>query len=147
VKPGYVPISVIAPLIQRWLDVYRSTRTEADGYTKIHNEGHLSVLSFHSGVSPRTLRQIVNNKKKAGAWDRGEKETELITFDMADKIVCATIGPLGWHTEESLAPYYGPIEVTYSELKRGYELPEGYEFDNQAKRYLWSNARAGKVAA
>jgi hypothetical protein len=137
---SYVPIAVVAPLIRRWLEVYKADRTENDGYATTPKEGHLSVLSFQCGVSPRTLRQIVNNKKKDGRFDSPEP-TDKITFDMADKIVCATIGPWGWRTEESLIPYYGPVEVSYSELRNGYELPEGYEFETNAKRYLWNAAR------
>ena len=151
-----IPIAVIAPLIRRWLDVYKATRAEesgngnrntyvADGCT---HDGYLVVLSFHCGVSARVLRRILNgNVECGGRKNRGVVDS--LTFDMADKIVCATMGPLAWHTEESLMPYYGPLKVTAAELVNGYELPEGFDFDSlpQQKKYRWSNARMRLEAA
>ena len=61
----------------------------------------MNILQFHTGVSARTLRRIKSKKYEYA---------ETIPFDMADKIVCGTVGPLAWHTEP-LSEYYGPLTV------------------------------------
>ena len=143
-SPNVVPVSVVKPYIKRWLDRYKA---QSDGNKNTHsnpyveksdNEGHLGILSFQCGVSGRVLRQYLNTNL--------ELET---TFDIADKIVCATEGPLAWHTDDTLKPFYESLEVTYGELKRGYELPEGFDFDSlpRPKQLVWENARMRREVA
>ena len=137
--PNAVPVEVIRPYIRRWLELYRVDHVEvgsnahSTSYIKSSdNEGHLGVLSFHSGVSGRVLRQYLNTEN-----------VQKIPFDLADKIVIATAGPMAWHTDEALTPYYGPFEVRPRELQEGRELPAGFDIKSlpRAKQLLWLTAR------
>ena len=144
---GQVPVKVIAPLIERWVAEYSAERGDVQSYFTHGTEGNLEILSFRCGISARQLRRIIANKVLGGSRRAGWRFVDHITFDAADKIISA-IDPWLWHTEPELAEHYGPLEVTYGELKAGYELPEGYDWDGlpQAKKYIWQNARQ-KAAA
>ena len=145
----HVPCALIAPLIRRWIDEYRAEHDqnqEGKHYVDqpTESEGYLEVLAFRTGVGARTLRGIKNGM----AYGAGTTRVDYIRFDTADKIVTAIDHTL-WY-KEPLKEFYGPLEVTHSELKRGYELPEGFDWDGlpTAKKYLWSNARMkSEVAA
>lgn len=148
-----VPIRVVAPIVREWNDRYIANKGEParNSYIENHgNEAGLEVLGFQSGISPKTLRAIMNNKLKGGNTSHGGGYyVDDISFDMADKIVCATLGPLGWLTDPTLSRYYGPLDVTFGELEKGYELPEGFDFDSlpQPKKYMWHKARLMKEMA
>ena len=121
----HVPISLIAPLIERWEFIYRSDHREtatnhglkdfSGPYVeRTDNEGCLSILSFHAGVNPRRLRAL-----KAGYFEIGNrkcgtmKRVDWVPFDIADRIVLATTGtPLTWY-QVPLNKYYGPFEVRH----------------------------------
>lgn len=137
--PNAVPSSVIRPYIQRWYDKYSAEHPEqrrgqkgGDGYIRYQSgdQGRLDVLAHHAKISARVLKRHMLG------------ELDMMTFNLADRIICATDGPLAWHTEEDLIPYYGPLEVSVSELKEGYELPEGFDFKalKRPHQLLWENA-------
>ena len=151
---GTVPVKVIAPVIQKWVDNYvaehppqgRNGQNESNGYFTHGNEGNLEILAFRCGVGARQLRRILQNKVLGG---RGGEQffVDHISFDSADRIITAIDHRL-WY-QEPLSQYYGPLEVTWGEIKRGYELPEGFDFDSlpQPKKYMWHKARLMKEMA
>ena len=102
-----------------------------------HPDGHYHVLGFQAGVSGRQLRGYITGTPTKGS------NPDYIAFDTADKIVCATVGPMAWYTDERLIPYYGPLAVLYGELKEGRELPEGFDLNSLSTPYksVWRKAR------
>ncbi len=111
-----IPTSVVAPLIDRWLEVYKTDHSEmgknqnSSSYiTEGSEKGHLDILAFQCGVSSRRLRLIKDNRFDVGSARHGTlRYVDWLPFDIADKIVIATVGPMAWH-HEPLCRYYGPL--------------------------------------
>ena len=147
--PNAVPISAIRPLIQEWLRKHSADRAtglggDRDPYLageRLPN-GAYDILGFQCGVNGRQLRGYVTGTPTKGS------NSEYVSFDTADKIVCATAGPIAWHTDKRLKPYYGPLAVLRYEALQGFELPEGVsEMDlTPEQRHYWRRARE-EVAA
>ncbi len=105
-----VPISVIAPLIVEWEVEYKSKSQGAGSY--IDEDRYpdcLEILGFQCGLSARFLRRVKKGQVMGGRH-KIQHFVDYISFSSADKIVCATVGPLAWH-EPPLCDYYGPIPV------------------------------------
>lgn len=119
-----VPIHHISKLIQRWVEVYRADHSypgQNDGTYEAgeNKDGCLAVLGFHCNMSGRRLRLIKDGKFDVGTRKSGTFHyVDWVPFDIADKIVCASVGPLAWH-QEPLNQYYGPLTVKPNE--RAYE--------------------------
>ena len=139
-RKDQVPVSLISPLIRGWLKKHKALNEEkgfGNRYATKETEGHLDILGFQTGVSSTVLRKVM-----LGTYCSSKSQTEpneTIGFDLADKIVTAIDHTL-WY-REPLSEFYGPFDVTWAELRMGYELPEGYEFESKQRRYMWSNAR------
>lgn len=115
-----VPTKPIAALINRWITEHKAespsqygnerTGRYVENVDKIGDE-RLSILSFHCGVSVRQLRRIITGKTYVGDHRHGTyEEVDWVSFDLADKIVCGTVGPLAWQVEP-LKQHYGPLSV------------------------------------
>ena len=122
VPPGErVPLPFIREIVVNWVKHYdaehlhpgrrsgefsaasRSYTTGRD--TKFH------VLAFRCGVNERRLRQLYSGKFQIGDARNGtEQLVDWVPFDVADKIICGTVGPLAWHVEP-LSDFYGPLSI------------------------------------
>ena len=113
-----IPISPLVTLIRGWLEVHKvkspiefGNNNVARYVEKPDQDEHLHILAFHTGVSSRHLRRILSGKTHTGQHRTGTyQEVDWVPFDIADKIVCGTVGPLAWHTEP-LSEFYGPLSV------------------------------------
>ena len=113
-----VPTNVIASLIRRWLVEHKAKSPNEMGNQHVSRyvensdkDEHLTILAFHTGVSSRHLRRIMTGKTHIGQHRTGTyQEVDWVPFDIADKIVCGTVGPLAWHIEP-LSEFYGPLSV------------------------------------
>jgi hypothetical protein len=84
--------------------------------------------------------------RRANKHSKTYRFVDYISFNMADKIVCATVGPFAW-LEEPLREFYGPLTVSAKELKAGFELPDGFDLGSVSQPYQASWHRARLVAA
>ena len=124
-----VPIELIAPLILSWVEKYKALHAEPNKNDRSSryvdaedtHHGHLEILAFHCQMSPRRLRMIKNGKFDVGG-KRSEtlRHVDWVPFDIADKIVCATVGPLAWRNAP-LNQFYGPLPVARYERDHEHE--------------------------
>jgi hypothetical protein len=104
-----VPCSVIAPLIQEWLD----SDPFIDNGGRFISGNTYELLAERAGMTPRRLNTIKNGGTKDGTGRFQDK----ISFDAADRILCVMHMQSRWLVE--LAEFYGPISV----------LPYEYDFE------------------
>lgn len=121
-----IPIAVISDIVNAWLRKYvaeNGTNNETSNtYVPNSRQGHLEVLAFHTGVNHKRLSNIKNGRYEIGDKRNGTlRAVDYVPFDIADKIVCGTVGPLAWHTEP-LSEYYGPLTV--KKYERAFEHEE-----------------------
>lgn len=115
-----VPCKIIASLIKDWERKFAADHTEPPRMKSgtdnprpyvedkgAENEGHLRVLAFHCGINARRLRTIKNGRCETGNYRSGTRRfVDWVSFDVADKIVCAVLGPDAWHCDPVLNECY-----------------------------------------
>lgn len=91
-----VPCDALAPLIREWAkrNGYPVDRTENAGWEN-DKMGALGALAFQSGVSVRKI---------GGIMSPGSRLSDNVTFDTADRLLCAMHMTSEWH--HSLKEYY-----------------------------------------
>lgn len=109
-----VPCSVIRP----HMDKFASQYEDAEGWWENnHERGWMCILGSRIGKSAKTIRRIHEGKYETSL--NGERHyVDHIPFDLADKVICETSGPIAWRMDPELAKHYGPLPVRGYERKR-----------------------------
>ena len=122
IRDHTVPCAVLVPLIEGF---QRENAHPGGNWTTNNNNesAWMQLLASRSGVSARQIRRIMVGKIESTLGSRENRVKVLrdhVGFKTADRIVCATVGPLAWH-QEPLNEFYGPLPVLSWE--RDYEMP------------------------
>lgn len=110
-----IPIAAILPIITRW-SKENCVTYEAGSYQDQEAwESHLAELA---GTHVRVICRI----KKGGEIEhRSGKFVDYISFELADRLLCAM--DCVWEWRSSLQEFYGPLPILAREIREGYELP------------------------
>jgi hypothetical protein len=113
----HIPLYVLGDLVREWKS--RSGFDDDGSPTANHGSGTRVVLEELSGVPQRRLHAIEKGWDRHGYTKRPTKAsyTKVISFDVADKLVCAMDMVDEWR-EGRLKAYYGPIAINKADRMR-----------------------------
>lgn len=97
-----VPMSALKPIIKEWMRVNGYDNINPHSFGVQYFAGGIDVLANEAGVSRRRISAIMaDTVYKDGCTE--------VSFDTADKLLCAMCRVEAWHYE--LKEWYGPIHV------------------------------------
>lgn len=67
---------------------------ECRSYTYDNRYSAVDAVAGWAGVKWGTLYSVLSGRTKS------------VDFDFADRVICATVGPFAWHTDERLSRFY-----------------------------------------
>src|SRR3954470_23244192 len=114
----HIPLYVLGDLVREWKA--RNGFDDEASPTANHGSGTRVVLEELSGVPQRRLHAIEKGWDKYSYPNRSGQKwsfTKVISFDVADKLVCAMDMVEEWWNGR-LKPYYGPIATNKADRMR-----------------------------
>lgn len=134
----------LRPVVQEYLDNYKTAEVPDSGRWKLVPLSPVSILAGEVGMPERMLRHLL-----AGTY-------QTIEFDRADKLLCAMgYGVMGWLVNEPLREAYYSADLAHYDRKRGVPKPTeericeecGNDFSTQREIQRFCTDRCQRRAA
>lgn len=118
--PPRIPIKPLIPYIRDYLAKYETGSMAR--YQAGMSTSPITFLSSRSGISRDGLYKMVEGK------------TETIDFDIADKIICESVGPMIWQTDPDLREIYYEADLSDSGIPVGHVVCKRRNCENTFPR-------------